>query len=114
MSTAARNRGAVGAVLTRGILELGFPTFSMGRHAQDQRPRGKVVDYRCRIHFGEVVVEPGDLVFGDIDGVCVVPKAIKKEVISKALEKAQGERRVFNAIHGGLGAQAAWDKFGIM
>ena len=51
MSTAARIRGAAGAVLdgwsrdTAGILRLGFPVFSHGRYAQDQRPRGKVVDF---------------------------------------------------------------------
>ena len=120
MSTAAHNRGAVGAVVngysrdTRGILQLGFPTFSMGRYAQDQRPRGKVIDLRCRLRFGEVTVEPGDLVFGDLDGVCIVPRAIEEETIAKALEKARGERTVFAAIQGGMGAQAAWDKFGIM
>ncbi len=120
MSTAAHNRGAVGAVVngysrdTRGILQLGFSTFSMGRYAQDQRPRGKVIDLRCRLRFGEVTVEPGDLVFGDLDGVCIVPRAIEEETIAKALEKARGERTVFTAIQGGMGAQAAWDKFGIM
>lgn len=120
MSTAARNRGAVGAVVngysrdTRGILQLGFPTFSMGRYAQDQRPRGKVIDLRCRIRFGEVTVNSGDLVFGDLDGVCVVPQAIQEEVITKALEKARGEKTVFEAIKGGLGAQASWDRYGIM
>ena len=120
MSTAARNRGAVGAVVngfsrdTRGILELDFPTFSMGRYAQDQRPRGKVVDFRCRIRFGEVMIEPGDLIFGDLDGVCVVPQALQEEVMAKALEKAHGEKRVLEAIKGGMGAQQAWDTFGIM
>lgn len=120
MSTAARNRGAAGAVLngysrdTRGILQLGFPTFSLGRYAQDQRPRGKVIDLRCRIRFGDVTVEPGDLVFGDLDGVCVVPRAIEGEVIEMALAKARGERSVFEAIKGGMGAQEAWDRFGIM
>lgn len=122
MSTAARNRGAVGAVLngysrnTRGILspELNFPTFSMGRYAQDQRPRGKVMDLRCRIRFGEVFVSPGDIVFGDMDGVCVVPKEIEEEVMAKAMEKASGEKAVFEAIKGGMGAQKAWDTFGIM
>lgn len=122
MSMAARNRGAVGAVVngysrdTRGILspELNFPTFSMGRYAQDQRPRGKVMDLRCRIRFGEVFVSPGDLVFGDIDGVCIVPQAIEEEVMAKALEKAQGEKTVFEAIKGGMGAQKAWDTYGIM
>lgn len=120
MSTAARNRGAVGAVVhgysrdTRGILQMGFPTFSMGRYAQDQRPRGKVIDFRCRIRFGDVLVSPGDLVFGDIDGVCVVPREIEEETMARAMEKAEGEKTVLEAIQGGMGAQQAWDTFGIM
>ncbi len=120
MSTAARNRGAVGAVVngysrdTRGILALNFPVFSMGRYAQDQRPRGKVVDFRCRINLGDVLVNPGDVVFGDMDGVCVVPRDIEVEVFTKALEKAHGERTVFEAIKNGMLAQEAWDRFGIL
>lgn len=120
MSTAARNRGAVGAVVhgysrdTRGILQMGFPTFSMGRYAQDQRPRGKVIDFRCRIRFGDVLVSPGDLVFGDIDGVCVIPREIEEETMARAMEKAEGEKTVLEAIQGGMGAQQAWDTFGIM
>ncbi len=120
MSTCAMNRGAVGAVVdgysrdTRGILNLNFPTFSHGRYAQDQRPRGKVIDLRCTIKMGAVQIAPGDIVFGDLDGVCVIPKAIEKEVIEAAWEKAHGEKQVFEAIKGGMGAQASWDKFGIM
>ena len=120
MSTCAINRGAVGAVVngysrdTKGILEQNFPCFSYGRYAQDQRPRGKVVDLRCTIKIGAVKIQPGDIIFGDLDGVCVIPKQIEKEVIEAAWEKAHGEKRVFEAIKGGMGAQAAWDKFGIM
>lgn len=120
MSTAARNRGAAGAVVngwsrdTKGILELGFPTFSYGRYAQDQRPRGKVIDFRCTIEIDGVTVAPGDIVFGDLDGVCVVPRSIEVDVFERALEKARGERQVFDAISGGMLAQEAWDKFGIM
>jgi len=120
MSTAARNRGAAGAVVngysrdTKGILQLGFPTFSLGRYAQDQRPRGKVIDFRCNITIGKVIIQPGDIIFGDIDGVCIIPKTIEEEVINKALEKAHGEKLVFEAIKGGMGAQDAWNKFGIM
>lgn len=120
MSMAARNRGATGAVVngysrdTRGILAQDFPCFSMGRYAQDQRPRGKVVDFRCRIRCGEVSVCPGDIIFGDLDGVCIVPRAIEADVFVQALEKASGEKRVFEAIKKGMGAQAAWDEFGIM
>jgi regulator of RNase E activity RraA len=120
MSTAAHNRGAAGAVVngysrdTRGILALNFPVFSHGRYAQDQRPRGKVIDFRCSIELNGVHIRPGDIVFGDIDGVCVVPQAIEKEVFERAWEKAHGEKEVFRAIHGGMLAVDAWNKFGIM
>lgn len=120
MSTRAMKRGAVGAVVngysrdTKGILKLGFPVFSYGRYAQDQRPRGKVLDFRCRIKVGDVEVNDGDLIFGDLDGVCVIPRAIETEVILRSLEKANGEKRVMKAIQGGMGAVEAWNKFGIM
>ncbi len=120
MSMAASNRGATGAVVngysrdTKGILAQNFACFSMGRYSQDQRPRGKVVDFRCSIEFGDVTVRPGDLIFGDLDGVCVVPQQIETEVFTQALEKARGEKRVFHAIKGGMKAQESWDKFGIM
>jgi regulator of RNase E activity RraA len=120
MSTAARNRGAVGAVVngwsrdTPGILKLNFPTFSMGRHAQDQRARGKVIDFRCTIGFGQVTVRPGDIVFGDLDGVVVIPQDIERETLEAAWHKAHGEKQVFKAIQGGMGAQEAWDTFGIL
>ena len=120
MSTCAQNRGAAGAIVdgysrdTRGILQIGFPVFSYGRFAQDQRPRGKVIDFRCTIQMGAVTVRPGDILFGDLDGVCVIPQEIEKDVIEAAWVKAHGEKRVFEAIKGGMGAQAAWDKFGIL
>jgi len=120
MSTCAMNQGAAGAVMdgysrdTRGILELNFPVFSYGRYAQDQRPRGKVLDFRCTIQMNGVTIAPGDIVFGDMDGVCVVPRAIEAEVMRRAWAKAHGEKRVFQAIKGGMKAQAAWDTFGIL
>ncbi|MEO1236360.1 MAG: RraA family protein [Planctomycetota bacterium] len=120
MSTAARNRGAVGAVVngysrdTKGILALDFPTFSYGRYAQDQRPRGKVIDVRCRLTIDAVAVDPGDLVFGDLDGVCVVPREYEDDILAAAYQKAVGEKQVFEAIKNGMLAQDAWDKFGIM
>jgi regulator of RNase E activity RraA len=120
MSNCARNRGAAGAVVngwsrdTRGILALNFPCFSYGRYAQDQRPRGKVVDFRCPLRIGAVDIHSGDIVFGDLDGVVLVPQEYEVEVFTRALEKATGEKRVLTAIEGGLGAQEAWDTYGIL
>src|SRR5688500_13396494 len=98
MSTRAMKLGAAGAVVdgysrdTRGILALNFPTFSYGRYAQDQGPRGKVIDFRCPIEMNGVRINPGDIIFGDIDGVCVIPRAAERDVFTKALEKARGEK----------------------
>src|SRR5665647_233912 len=100
MTTRAKKLGAAGAVVdgysrdTNGILALDFPVFCYGNYAQDQGPRGKVADFRIPIKLGEVLVTPGDIIFGDIDGVCVIPKDIEEEIIMEALEKASGEKIV--------------------
>lgn len=120
MSLRAQKLGAVGAVMngysrdTRGIIELGFQVFSRGRYAQDQAPRGKVVDFRAPVQIGTVRVEPGDIVFGDLDGVCTVPRQAEREVFTKALEKARGEKRVRRALEEGMGARDAFRRFSIM
>jgi len=120
MSTRAMKLGAAGAVVdgysrdTRGILRLNFPTFSRGRYAQDQGVRGQVVDFRVPIQFGDVTVQPGDIVFGDLDGGCVVPRAAEGEVFTKALEKARGEKLVQKALENGMSTVEAFRKFGIM
>ena len=121
MSTRAIKLGAAGAVVegysrdTRGILRLNFPTFSMGRYAQDQGIRGRVIDFRCPIRFANgAVVQPGDLVFGDIDGVVIVPRQHEAEIIAAALEKVRGENKVRRAIEAGMSTREAFDTYGIM
>ena len=99
---------------TKGILALDFPCFSYGPYAQDQAPRGKVIDYRVPIEVDGVLVNDGDMLIGDIDGVCVVPRRIEEEVFTRALEKARGERIVLKKIQEGMWARDAFDKFGIM
>lgn len=111
---------AAGAVVngfhrdTKGILALNFPCFSYGRYAQDQAPRGKVIDYRVPIEIEGVRVNPGDIVFGDLDGVLIIPRSVEREVVTRAYEKAAGEKMVAEAIRGGMGAKESFDKHGIM
>jgi regulator of RNase E activity RraA len=120
MSTRAIKLGAAGAIVngysrdTNGIFRLNFPTFSMGRYAQDSAPRYKVVDFRIPIEIGTVRINPGDILYGDIDGVCVVPRAVEEEVFAKALEKARGEKLVRKAIESGMSGVEAFEKYGIM
>ena len=120
MSTRAIKLGAVGAVVdgymrdTRAVLALNYPTFAYGSYAQDQGVRGKVVDFRIPIEMDSVLVRPGDVVFGDIDGVCIIPKEAEEEVFTAALEKARGEKLVKAAIVSGMSAVDAYAKYGIM
>lgn len=120
MSARAIMLGAVGAVVdgysrdTKGILELNFPTFSYGCYAQDQAPRGKVIDYRVPIEIKGVKIAPGDIVIGDVDGVCIVPRKHEQKVFSLAIDKARGEKMVLKKIQEGMGAKDAFEKFGIM
>jgi regulator of RNase E activity RraA len=120
MSTRAAKLGAAGAVVngysrdTNGILKMKFPTFSYGRYAQDQGPRGKVIDFRVPIEIEGTKINNGDIVIGDMDGVCVIPQTIEKEVVIAALEKARGEKTVQKAIEGGMSAVDSFNKYGIM
>ncbi|RIV71535.1 RraA family protein [Flagellimonas aequoris] len=120
MSTRAMKLMASGAVLhgwsrdTNEILKLGFPTFSYGGYAQDQGPRGKVIDYRVPIEIDGVRVNPGDVIYGDRDGVLVVPSEVVVEAFSGAIEKARGEQLVKKALEEGMSTVDAFDKFGIM
>jgi regulator of RNase E activity RraA len=120
MSTRAMKLGASGAVLngysrdTRRILNLNFPTFSWGSYGQDAAPRYKVVDFRIPVEIGCVRVKAGDLLFGDMDGVLVVPREAEAEVFSKAFEKARGEQLVKKALEQGSSAVAAFERYGIM
>lgn len=120
MSIRARKLGAAGAVLngyvrdTMAILKLDFPTFCFGSYGQDSAPRYKVVDFRIAVEIGDVRVRPGDFIFGDIDGVCVIPVEAATEVFTKALEKARGEKLVRKALEEGSSAVAAFEKHGIM
>ena len=121
MSTRAALLGGVGAVLegyhrdTREILRLGFPLFSRGAYAQDQRDRGRVVDFRCPAAFANGSrVEPGDVIVGDVDGVLVIPKASVGDVVEAALAKATGEEDVRRMIEGGQATEDIFAKTGIM
>lgn len=61
-----------------------------------------------------MTIHDGDLIFGDVDGVLVIPKERAEEVLEKSLEKASGEKVVRKAIEGGMSATEAFAKYGIL
>ena len=120
LSTAARARGARGAVIdgfirdAKQILAMGFPVFTTGLSPVDSNGRGDVVDYNIPIECGGVTVNPGDIVFGDADGVVVVPQAVETTVIEAALEKVSGENRTRDELLAGATLREVYDKYGIL
>lgn len=120
MSTRAQSLKASGAVVngysrdTNEILRVGFPTFSLGGYAQDQGPRGKVIDYASPIEFGGIRVHPGDVVFGDRDGVLIIPDYVVEESFRGAIKKARGEEIVKEALLAGMSTVEAFKKYKIM
>lgn len=120
MTTVAIARGASGVLAdgyvrdTHGILKQNFPTFARGSYAQDQRYRGEVLAYRTEIEIGGVRIAPGDVVFGDIDGVLIIPRAVVNEAIQHALEKVRTESELRTALERGMSSVEAFRRFGVM
>ena len=119
MTARAKVLKSAGAVLngftrdTPDILAQDFPCFSRGTYAQDQGVRGKVIDYRVPIEIEGVRINPGDIIYGDLDGVIVVPQDIEREVFEEALEKGRAENKLREAVENGMSAVEAYRTFGI-
>jgi 4-hydroxy-4-methyl-2-oxoglutarate aldolase len=120
LTATARTRGGAGAVIdgyhrdTPRVLEQNWPVFSKGSYAQDAGVRSSVVDFRCTIEIQRVMIRPGDLVFGDVDGVVIVPRTAEEQVMTLALEKATGEKRVRSEIEAGASSSEVFRKYGIL
>ncbi len=120
LSTAARAHGAVGVVLdglTRDgarILDLEFPVFAAGFSPLDSKGRLDGVSYGQPIQIGGCSIRPGDWVFGDIDGVVVVPAQLAEQAFPLALEKVTGENRVRAELAKGRSARAVFEEYGIL
>ncbi|MFC5703882.1 RraA family protein [Cohnella faecalis] len=120
LSTASKVRGARGAIVdglirdTAKIVELGFPVFATGTKPVDSQGRGIVIDYDVPVLCGGVRVNPGDVVFGDRDGIVVIPKDLVGEVFERALDKATRENHTRDELLAGRTLRQVYDKYGVL
>jgi 4-hydroxy-4-methyl-2-oxoglutarate aldolase len=120
LSTAASNRGCVGAIVDGAIRDVGkmremdFCVYARGVCPYDSRDRQRVVDVDVPVEIAGVRFAPGDLVFADRDGVVVVPRAVEAEVIQRAWDKVHAENQVRDAIRGGMLATDVFERFGVL
>jgi 4-hydroxy-4-methyl-2-oxoglutarate aldolase len=120
LSTAARHRGCRGVVIdgytrdTRAIIAMGFPVFCRGIHPADSLGRLDVVEHDVPIDCGGVLVQPGDLILADDDGVVVVPQGIAEHVLTAAEAKVRGEDLVRKALAEGMSVTEAFRRYGVL
>lgn len=120
LSTASQVRGAAGALMDGGVRDvkpiraMGFPVFHGGIAPLDSKGRGKIMAIDVTIECGGVAVRPGDLVFGDADGVVIIPKAHEARVLMLALEKVSGERHTLADLKRGDKLADVFARYGIL
>ena len=120
LSTAAMARQAAGCVTdglvrdVKQIREMGFPVFHGGIGPLDTKGRARMVERDVAVECGGVRIDPGDIVFGDVDGVVVIPRSEEVAVLRKAVEKVTGENRTRDALRQGELLAVVFKRFGIL
>jgi 4-hydroxy-4-methyl-2-oxoglutarate aldolase len=98
----------------RQIRAMSFPVFHGGIGPLDSKGRGEMMAMDVPVVCAGVRVTPGDLVFGDVDGVVVIPAAVADETLSLAFAKVEGEDRTREALEGGKSLKDVFEEFGIL
>ena len=80
----------------------------------DSKGRGKIMTIDCPIECAGVPIESGDLIFGDADGVVVIPKRVEPEVIALAFEKIKGEHKTLDDLKRGDSLGDVYSRYGIL
>ncbi len=120
MSTIAQRNGAVGCVCDSQvrdcvrIIDLGFPVYYAGIRPLDSMGRGRVVAYDVPVRCGEVLVQPGELVLADFDGIVVVPRAVEAQVLRQAAEKADKENASRADLLAGKSLRAVYNTYHVL
>jgi len=99
-ATTARAHGSVGALVDGGVrdcghlIKMGYPVFARYRNPVEAFGRWMMLEYNVPVLVhGEVSqtvqVNPGDFIFGDYDGVIVIPQKLTMTVLEEC-ERVMG------------------------
>jgi len=101
MTATAYGKGIRGACIdggirdTKQILEKPFPVYYKHRIPNGSLGRCLITHYQIPILIGGVVIKPGDVIFADCDGVVCVPRDIAYDVLVRAEEIRENEKKIF-------------------
>lgn len=111
-------RGVRGYVVDGGsrdtgfIRQLGFPVFCRYLCPCDVVGTWVPDAFEVPIRIGDVEVRPGDYVFGDVDGVVVIPAALVLATVERVEEVMSTENKVRKAILQGMDPKQAYLQYG--
>jgi 4-hydroxy-4-methyl-2-oxoglutarate aldolase len=120
MSTAVKQRGCTGAVIDGGVRDVDFinvmnyPVFAKYKCSTTVVGRWGLTECQLTIKIGNTVIHPGDFVFGDIDGVVIVPKDMTVDVLVAAEDIYRRESGMREELRRGLSVTDAYAKYGTM
>jgi 4-hydroxy-4-methyl-2-oxoglutarate aldolase len=120
LTTASQARKAVGCVTdglvrdTKRIRKLRFPVFHGGIAPLDSKGRGEMVARDVPVDCGGAPVHPQDWIFGDADGVVVIPSSIAVDVLSVALRKINDEDATRNELLEGRSLSDVFERHGVL
>ncbi|HVY20614.1 MAG TPA: RraA family protein [Bauldia sp.] len=120
LTTAAIGRGAVGCLTdgmvrdVRQVRTLGFPVFHGGIGPLDVQGRGEVAEMDVAVECAGVRITPGDIIFGDVDGVIVVPAAIAEKAIAGVLKKSEKETDARKELLQGASLKDVYERYKVL
>ncbi|MFB3906644.1 MAG: RraA family protein [Acidobacteriota bacterium] len=118
--TRVRARGGNGAIVDgftrdgRKLLDMDFPVLCRGISPIDTTGRARVVAYDVPVKLGQREVAPGQIIFGDMDGIILIPPEAEEEVIRRALERAEVESQVRAELKSGRSMDEVWKKYHVL
>ena len=110
-------RGVIMDACTRDLWKiktLNFPVYGIGYHPADSKGRMDIHEIAMPIELGGVMINPGDYIIGDEDGIVVVPAAVAVQAVKLALEKVSGENIARADLERGVPMGEVFRKYGIL
>ncbi|OIK11941.1 RraA family protein [Bacillus sp. MUM 13] len=96
---------------TGHILQLDYPVFSRDSYMRTGKDRVQLEAVNVPVTISNIRVNPGDIIFGDSDGVLIIPQEKAEDVLEVADHIEQAESQIIDAIQNGMRLDEARKKF---
>ena len=113
LTQVALQKGIAGTVVHGAIRDAqciraaNYPVFCSAIYMCSGKNRVYKSAEQCPLVINDITINPGDIIFGDDDGVLVIPLLLIDEVLHKAENINQTEKKIIAAVRAGLSLEQA-------